>query len=108
MNRTLVSVAVPSPLRRSFDYFLPKTATTPLAPGTRVRIAFGTRNLVAVASSAPRLEARAEARDYKPILEVLDETPLLPRELLALCEFAADYYQHSLGEVFAAAIPVSL
>ena len=28
-------------------------------------------------------------RAYKPVLEVLDEAPLLPREVLALCTFAA-------------------
>jgi primosomal protein N' (replication factor Y) len=105
MTQTLVSVAVPSPLRRQFDYFVPKSVPTPLAPGMRVRVAFGSRNTIAIVSSEPRVEAHVERRAYKPVLEVLDETPLLPREVLALCAFASDYYQHPLGEVFATAIP---
>ena len=108
MSQTLLSIAVPSPLRRQFDYLVPKSLAAPLAPGARVRIAFGTRTLVAIASSAPREERVVGGRAYKPVLEVLDETPLLPREVLELCAFAADYYQHSLGEVFATAIPAPL
>ncbi len=105
MTRLLVSVAVPTPLRQTFDYFVPISAAPPLAPGARVRIAFGRRKLVGIATSAPRPATGSDARDYKPIEDVLDDGPLLPPDLLALCHFAADYYQHPPGEVFATALP---
>jgi primosomal protein N' (replication factor Y) len=100
----LLSVAVPTPLRRTFDYILPTEAGSDLAPGTRVRVAFGKRKLVGIAIGT-RAATRDDARDYRAIDEVLDEQPLFSAELLALCGFAADYYQHPIGDVFATALP---
>src|SRR5689334_8457116 len=105
MRRELVSVALPTPLRRTFDYLVPNSPAHPLAPGVRVRVSLGKRESIGIVTHAPRMETLDDARRYKPIDEVLDESPLLARDTLALCEFASEYYQHSLGEVFATAIP---
>lgn len=100
----LVAIAVPAPLRRLFDYDAGAVAERPLLPGMRVRVPFGRREAVGFVAAPPREEAQP-AHACKPIAAVLDAEPLLPAELLELCRWSADYYQHPLGEVLATAIP---
>ncbi|MFW6349643.1 MAG: primosomal protein N', partial [Thiohalospira sp.] len=105
MAEPVLRVAVPSPVRRLFDY-LPPAGEDPawMAPGMRVRVPFGRRRVVgtiaalADTSDLPAAKLRrAEA--------VLDGRPLLTADTLALLHRAADYYHHPPGEVFAAALP---
>ncbi|MFA5939020.1 MAG: primosomal protein N' [Sinimarinibacterium sp.] len=107
MSLLLASVAVPVPLYRSFDYRVPADAAAVLRRGSRVRVPFGRRELVGIVVSPPR-ESAAETGEFRPIGAVLDQAPLLPPDLLAVCEWAADYYQHPLGEVCATALPSRL
>ncbi|MGH8445980.1 MAG: primosomal protein N', partial [Solimonas sp.] len=107
MRGLLTSVAVPVPLYRSFDYRVHAEDAIRLRPGMRVRVTFGRRKLTGVVVRAP-FEQADDGQDYRPIDAVLDETPLLDPDLLALCEWAAEYYRHPLGEVVAAALPGSL
>ena len=103
MNPTLISVSVPAPLFQAYDYRVPGHWTARPQRGCRVRVPFGRRELVGVVVAPPR-PLDGDAADYKPAAELIDETPLLPPELLGLCEWAAGYYQHPLGEVLAAAL----
>ncbi|MBI3898771.1 MAG: primosomal protein N' [Gammaproteobacteria bacterium] len=101
-----IQIAIPAPLRKSFDYLVPADLPMP-APGARVRVPFGPRRTVvgvvlAVAASAMPL------RQLKPIVEVLDDQPLLPPSMLQLLCWAADYYHHPIGEVIATALPARL
>ncbi|MFC6670226.1 DEAD/DEAH box helicase family protein [Marinobacterium aestuariivivens] len=68
---------------------------------------FGRRQLVGVL-----LEVTDESdlpRDrLKPALEILDREPPLPMHLLELACWAADYYQHPVGDVLHQALPVLL
>jgi primosomal protein N' (replication factor Y) len=97
-------IAVPSPLRRLFDYLPPAGAGAALEPGTRVRVPFGKRELtglvVATADTSP-----VPATQLRPITAVLDAEPLLPEALLTLVLWAADYYQYPIGEALAAILP---
>ena len=104
MNRELVAVAVAAPLHRTFDYFVPNEMRVELRPGMRVRVPFGRRSVIGVIAQPPRSED-VPAREYKLIGELLDQTPLLSAELMGLLRWCADYYQHPLGEVIAAALP---
>ncbi len=106
MHPHLVTISVPVPLHRCFDYQVPEGLPAPLRPGQRVRVPFGRQQLVGVVLHPPR-ELSGEPGDYRPLAELLDTEPLLPPELLGLCEWAAGYYQHPLGEVLAAAMPGS-
>ncbi|GAA3907564.1 primosomal protein N' [Halomonas cibimaris] len=103
----ILRVALPSPLRRLFDY-LP-AARAPACgwqPGLRVRVPFGHRDVVGVVieladtSELPRQKLRA-------VSEALDDTPL-PADWRWLCRFAARYYQHSLGDTLHHALPARL
>lgn len=106
-----IAVALPVPLQQHFDYLLPQHASRP-APGVRVQVPFGKRSLVGLVVAGGETTApqgrEHEGRQYKTIERVLDETPLAPAEWLASLQWAADYYQHPLGEVLAAALPAAL
>ena len=104
-SERLVAVAVPAPLYTAFDYRVGEEMT--IAPGARVRVPFGARQVVGVALEAPA-QREAPARRMKSVGEVLDATALLPGDMLALCRFAAEYYQHPIGETLATALPVGL
>jgi primosomal protein N' (replication factor Y) len=102
-------VALDTPLRRLFDYLPPAPGETPVIPslGARVRVPFGRQRLIGlVVEIAAQSELPAER--LKPILEVLDRTPVADAGLLGLCGWAAQYYHHPIGEVLASALPKAL
>jgi primosomal protein N' (replication factor Y) (superfamily II helicase) len=103
----VLRVAVPTPLRRLFDY-RPGPDTPPCGwqPGIRVHIPFGRRQVVGVVvACAERSELPLD--QLKPVTRCLDSEPL-PEDWLWLCSFTARYYQHSLGDTLHQALPVLL
>ena len=99
----IVEVALPVPLRRSFDYLLPADQT-PVMAGSRVRVPLGRRSLIGVVLAAKDTSVvpRSQLRE---LTEVLDREPILPSSVLRLIDWAAQYYHHPVGEVVAAALP---
>jgi primosomal protein N' (replication factor Y) len=99
----IIQIAVPTPLHRLFDYL----SSDPLAPGVRVRVSFGRREMVGVVVNEIS-QSELPRHRLKLISEALDSTPVLPPGLLDLLRWAADYYHHPLGEVIHAALPARL
>lgn len=102
----IINVAVPVPLRQTFDFIRPESAAT-LHVGARVRVPFGRRKLIGV------IVALKEHSDYpadklKQALEVLDEEPIFEANLWATLHWLSRYYLAPIGEVLEAAIPVKL
>ena len=103
-NPKILRVALDTPLRRLFDYLPAQEGRHAPKVGARVRVPFGRQRLVGVihsfaaASELPR-------EKLKPVFEVLDAEPVFDERVLGLLEFAAQYYHHPLGEVFASALP---
>jgi primosomal protein N' (replication factor Y) len=108
VNKTILRIAVPSPLYRSFDY-LPPADTDPdtLQPGIRVRVPFGRRSVVGVLLETSTHPA-VELQKLKRAQQVLDSDALLNADVLAMVQWASAYYQHPIGEALAAALPVLL
>ena len=105
----LLRIAVPSPLRRAFDYLPaedPRAPALPL-PGTRVRVPFGRGSRVGVVleqvdhTDVPR-------QRLKPITSAIDETPILDTHTLSFLRWASDYFHHPVGEVVLGALPAAL
>jgi primosomal protein N' (replication factor Y) len=99
-------VALDTPLRHTFDY-LPPHDGAPIATGARVVVPFGRQRRVGVVVEIAAHSALPAAR-LKRIASVLDADPALDKHTLALVQFAADYYQHPVGEVVASALPAAL
>ncbi|MEO8672017.1 MAG: primosomal protein N' [Tahibacter sp.] len=101
----ILSVAVPVPLPQLFDYLAPPDCTPEV--GCRVLIPFGRGHRVGIVVGASNHSDVPRER-LKAVVDVLDSTPLLSGELLTTLQWAARYYQHPLGAVLEAALPVVL
>jgi len=108
VNETLLSIAVPSPLHRSFDYLPPPAIdTAALAPGMRVRVPFGARTTIGVLLDVTQ-ESRIDRARLKRALAILDQAPVLPPDVLEMARWASAYYQYPIGETLSAALPALL
>jgi len=104
----ILRLALPSPLRRLFDYLPPPLlAAGSLQPGMRLRVPFGRRQMVGVLVEVTT-HSDIEPAKLKAALELLDTQPAITPPILRLCRFAASYWQHSLGEALNSALPLLL
>lgn len=103
----ILEVALPTPLRRRFDYLPPEGTTGSFQPGQRVRVPFGKRELVGILLSIKN-QSEFALEKLKPALAILDDQPPMDTELLELILWAADYYQCAPGEALQTALPVLL
>ncbi|MDO8268508.1 MAG: primosomal protein N' [Moraxellaceae bacterium] len=107
MTRRYLQLALPSPLRQTFDYILPAKMDPPPPVGARVRVPFGKQSLLGIVLAVNEQASYDEAK-LRPADEAIDSEPVLPDSLFRLLRWAADYYQHPVGEVFDTALPVLL
>jgi primosomal protein N' (replication factor Y) len=104
----ILRLALPSPLRRLFDYLAPAgVARSALQPGMRLRVPFGRREMIGVLVEVVD-HSDVPADKLKPAIAVLDAEAPLPPALFKLCLWTAQYYQHSLGDTLSWALPVLL
>lgn len=106
MTRRYLQLALPSPLRQTFDYILPAKIDPPPV-GARVRVPFGKQEMIGIVLGISEHSGIPEAK-LRSAESALDKEPVLPESLFRLCTWAASYYQHPLGEVFDTALPVLL
>ncbi|HIQ43789.1 MAG TPA: primosomal protein N', partial [Pseudomonas oleovorans] len=108
MPDLILRLALPSPLRRLFDYRAPAgVPRSALQPGARLRVPFGRREMIGVLVEVDN-QSDVPADKLKPALQLLDARPPLPAALFKLCLWTAQYYQHSLGDTLSWALPVLL
>lgn len=104
----ILQMAVPSPLNRTFDYLPPASCDISLLqPGMRLRLPFGRSQRIGLLM-AISAHSRVSTDKLKPALELLDQTPLLPADLLALLVWASRYYHYAPGNVVNNALPALL
>lgn len=104
----IIRVALPTPLRRLFDYLPPQdTDSRQLIPGVRVQVPFQSRTLTGILIEVAH-ESSIAYNKLKRAHAVLDAEPILPKDVYELCEWAAGYYHYSFGEILASAMPVAL
>jgi len=101
---TIYRLAVPVPLRRLFDYRAPGLS---LPRGARVRVPFGSRELIGVVWQTTT-EASVALDKLQSITEVVDFEPQISESVLQLAEFAASYYQYPLGEALTVTVPTAM
>lgn len=108
----ILRIAVPSPLRRTFDYKLPenlrfKVKNQKPLPGMRVKVEFGRRTLIGLIVEIPQ-DSEIAIDKLKDICDIIDSTPIVSKDLFELFVWAANYYQHPLGEALFTALPAAL
>lgn len=107
MKPVYLQVAIASPLMQLFDYIAPDTCSTALLPGMRVKVPFRNKETIAILVGTSD-KTDVPANKLKQALEVIDDTPIVDKDIFTLCQWASDYYHHSLGDVFANALPAAL
>ncbi|MCY3679196.1 MAG: primosomal protein N' [Gemmatimonadetes bacterium] len=99
-RRSLIRVALPVPVRRSFTYSV--TGEAP-AVGVRVEVPFGKRTLVGWV-----LGPGSEVPRVREVRSVLDTKPVVGDELLGLARWMSDYYVAPVGIVLKAMLPARM
>ncbi len=110
MTISILQIALDTPLRRVFDYRLPTAeglGPSVLKAGMRVRVPFGRRSLIGILVGWADHSDVPEGK-LKAALEFLDDEPVFDAITFDLLRWAADYYHHPIGEVFAAAMPSAI
>ncbi|MES2889753.1 MAG: primosomal protein N' [Pseudomonadota bacterium] len=98
-------VAVETPQHSGLIAPLDYLADAALPVGTLVRVPLGAREVVGVVWAPGPPSQALTAADLKPVTEVLTAVPPLSSAWCAVVEFAAAYYQRSLGEVALSVLP---
>jgi len=96
-------IALPVPLDRAFTYKLGKLVAE---VGARVMVPFGGQKLIGVVVGLHDV-VPAVGVEVKCVEQVLDETALLPEELMELARWIATYYCAPLGEVLRGMLPLT-
>ncbi|NOQ14459.1 MAG: primosomal protein N' [Methyloprofundus sp.] len=107
-KKIILSVAVPIPLNRIFDYLPPDDCLPEqLQPGVRVKIPFGKNTKIAILL-ALKSDTNIETSKLKKAQAILDTAPLLSSKDLELLYWTQRYYHHPIGNVFLSAFPTAL
>ena len=101
----IARVALPVALDTPLSYRIPESFAGRALPGTRVLVPLGRRTSIGVVVG---MDESAQPPGLKPILEVLDETPLLDSGLLEFTRRVAEHYFSPWGQVLQAALPLEL
>ena len=126
---TILEIAIPTPLRRTFDYLLhadvaqadllSDLGTTAdsaiinsidpdqLKPGLRIKVPFGSREVTGLLIGI-KSASDIDTSKLKAIIEVLDDEPIVAENMIKLMSWASDYYQHPIGESLPLALPALL
>ncbi|MBF8295138.1 MAG: primosomal protein [Bacteroidetes bacterium] len=102
MNPTLVDIALPVALDRTFTYQVPPEFVHAVQLGRRVLVPFGRKKLSGVVVGFP---ATSPLQTIRPLLDVLDTTPTFSEEMLKLTRWISEYYLSAWGDVLKAASP---
>ena len=108
----ILQIALDTPLRRVFDYrpptgFGPEGSRGVPRLGVRVRVPFGRQQLFGILVGFAS-ESAVDSAKLRAAVDILDQQPVFDPITFDLLLWAAEYYHHPVGEVFAAALPVSL
>ncbi len=107
-KKIILSIAVPVPLNRLFDYLAPDNCKTEqLQIGIRVQIPFGKQTKIGILL-AVKTNSNIDTHKLKTVEILIDTSPLLSAQDIKLLHWAQSYYHHPIGDVFMSAFPTTL
>ena len=106
MEHRILNIALDTPLDRTFDYRWNGEAPVP-SVGQLALVPFGQRVAVGVIMEL-RTQSDVPLDKLKDVIAVRSQLAPLSPEWLALCGFAAEYYQRPFGEVAIPGLPKNL
>ncbi len=101
-------VAVPVPVHGPFTYAVPPEIARSLAPGALVAVPF--RKSVAAGLVLKLLDEPPpkSPKEFREILGIISQAPLIPGELISLVNWVAAYYLYPVGLAAKTALPEGL
>ncbi|HKV40273.1 MAG TPA: primosomal protein N' [Blastocatellia bacterium] len=106
MHRMYAEVAVPVHVRQTYSYNLPGDMGSRARPGCRVMVPFGKKlHTGFIVALHENLDGEVPFDSIKDVEELIDESPLIPEDILELTRWIADYYYAPWGECLRAALP---
>ena len=98
-------VLLPLAIPNAYTYAIPPNLVEKAQVGCRVEVVFGKNKKYAAVIKA--IVTEAPAYPTKPLLNVLDDAPLIYPEQLGLWQWISEYYLCTEGEVMNAALPAN-
>ncbi len=95
-------IVVSRPIEGPFTYSISKRLKEHVKIGSCVEVSFGNKKTIGYVVD---LSLKSKIKNIKPIVQVLDESPLLDAQMLELTKWISDYYYSSWGEAISAAVP---
>lgn len=107
LTTLFAEVILPLPLYSTFTYLVPQDMEDKVQVGSRVLVQFGKKKyytaiIECLHSSEPK------GYEVKPLMALLDSSPIVRYPQLKLWHWIADYYLCAPGEVYKAAVPTGL
>ena len=107
MNKSILKVALNIPIDNLFDYKIPSKTLVQPKKGQRIKVPFGKQEKIGFIHGIAS-NTKVPAHKLKPALKIIDDKPLINKELFTLISWVARYYHHPIGEVYATAVPLYL
>ncbi len=104
MNSLIAEVALPVPLRQSFDYLIPKELKKSVLTGIRVQVPFGRQKKIGLVIKTKPV-SDIDHKKLKSISGCIENEPLITKSLLEIITWVAGYYHAPQGEVIKAVLP---
>lgn len=101
-------VIVPVPVDGRFTYSVPPQMERDVAVGKRVVVEFGRRKRYSAVVARLHADAPDGGLELKPIIEVVDDGPVVFPAQIDFWKWVADYYLCSEGEVMTVAMPAGM
>ncbi|NJL75928.1 MAG: primosomal protein N' [Saprospiraceae bacterium] len=102
-----VEVVIPLAIPKLYTYAVPEEMVNAVQFGVRAEVQFGKNKLYA-AIIVNIHRNTSNSSNPKPILSILDDEPVITPIQFKLCQWIANYYCCTIGEVMNAALPSNL
>lgn len=99
------NVVLGLPIDGPFDYIVGADLENKITVGSRVKVNFRNKKEIAYVVA---LNNKTKIKKLKEVTELIDQSPILDKDMLLLTQKLAQYYCCSWGEAIEAALPVDL
>lgn len=107
MVSQFAEVILPLPLYSTYTYAIPEEMASEVQVGSRVLVQFGKKKYYTAIIECLHSQ-EPKGYEVKPLMAVLDSSPVVRYPQLKLWHWIADYYLCAPGDVYKAAVPTGL
>ena len=106
--KNLLKIAFNLPLYSTYDY-ISQVTNSDIKIGMRVEAPFGRKKIIGIISEITNIDVSSKSKyKLKNIYSILDDEPIITKDLMKICKWASNYYQYPLGQVYFSCIPTKL